>query len=92
MKWIKKILMTLFGKLARANKDEITKAQNWIDKAQATFANAIEEALIAEEQFDKVVKDAKSKINELQSRLEDAETRKQQAVKFKEKVQSFLED
>ena len=84
--------MAIFSKLAKGHAKEINKAQKWIDSAQATFASAIEEAQIAEEKFDAVVTDAQSKINDLQKIVDETEAKKQQAVNFKKKINTFMEE
>lgn len=83
--------MAIFSKFAKGHTKQIAKAQKWIDNAQATFASAIEEAMIAEEKFNAVVADAEKKIAELQDVANDATARKEQTIKFKNKIQSFLD-
>jgi phosphopantetheine adenylyltransferase len=83
--------MAIFSKFAKGHAKQIAKAQKWIDNAQATFASAIEEAEIAERKFDEVVADAQAKMEELQKTLDETNARKEQAVKFKQKIQSFLD-
>lgn len=83
--------MAIFSKFAKGHAKEIKKAQKWIDNAQATFASAIEEAQTAEEKFDKVVADTEQKVSELQEVANDAMARKEEAIKFKNKIQTFFE-
>lgn len=84
--------MVLFGKWAKGHAKEIAKAQKWIDSAQAQFASAIEEAELAEQGFAKA--EAK-KIEELDKALEELNSiknSKDQAIKFKNKIKSFIEE
>lgn len=88
--YIKTILLALLGKYAKAHAKEIAKAQKWIDSAQSAFASAIEEATISEAKADAVIADVQEKISELQEVLREAESKKEQALAFKDKIQSFL--
>lgn len=83
--------MAIFGKLAKGHAKDIEKAQKWIDNAQATFASAMEEATIAEKEFDKVIASTEQKVSELQDFANDAYKRKEDAIKFKKNMQSFFE-
>lgn len=94
--------MALLGKFAKSHLKDIAKAQRWIDSAQAQFASAIEEAMIAETHFDKVVADqtakakaiaekAEKELSEIDSIITETSTKKAQATAFKNKIQSFFE-
>ncbi len=83
--------MALIGKYAKTHAKQIAKANSWLDSAQAQFASALEDASIAEKKIDSVVADAETKIAELQAVVDKANAHKEQAVKFKNKIQSFLD-
>lgn len=83
-------MMAIFSKFAKSHSSQINKAQKWIDNAQATFADAIEEAKVAESKFDEVTSRAETEIAELQAILDDTNDRKAQAVKFKQKMEDFM--
>lgn len=90
MNYIKTIFKALFGYYAKTHEKQINKAQKWIDSAQETFASAVEEAIISEKQFDEIIKDANEKIAELQAILNDAESKKAEAIQFKNNIQKLL--
>jgi transcriptional regulator of heat shock response len=89
---IKKILMVIFGKFAKAHAKEIRKAQKWIDSAQAQFASAIEEAEIAEQEFNKIAQKKEEQINEILAELNDVTKKARQAEQFKNKIKQFIEE
>lgn len=87
-----KALQILLGKFAKGYATEISKAQKWIDSAQAQFASAVEEAEVAEREFDKI---AKAKIEQADSIMEqarEATQKMEQAAKFKNKIKMFIEE
>lgn len=99
---VKKLFIVLFGRFTKRHESKINSAQKWIDTAQANFANAVQEAQIAEEKFDEVIADAEKKkeklladiekrVSDLQSTVDDTKVRKQQATNFKNKIQTFLD-
>ena len=87
----KTLLMAIFSKLAKRYAKQIKIADKWIDGAQAQFANAIEESGIAEEKFDKVLKEIETEIAELQAQYNEIRVKKEDAQRFKEKIKSLLD-
>lgn len=87
---LKKLLLVLFGKAVKGHEKEIAKAQSWIDSAQAQFANALQEAELAEKHFDKVEKEKREAIEKALEEINELVTKKQQAVDFKEKMKQFI--
>lgn len=89
---IKKLLMVLLGKFAKGYAKEIAKAQKWIDSAQAQFATAIEEAEIAEREFDKIAQAKSEQARDIMKQAQEAQDKMKQAQKFKEKIKTFIEE
>lgn len=90
-KYVKIILKALFSKFAKGHKNQIAEAQKWIDSAQNLFANALEEAEIAEQKFDTVAGDILMKAKELENQLSEIEKKRSSATKFKNKLQEFVD-
>jgi hypothetical protein len=89
---IKKLLMAIFSKFARSHAKQIAKAQKWIDSAQAQFASAIEEAEIAEQEFNKIAESKMAQVEQLLGEVKDANARMKQAENFKTKIKQFIEE
>jgi hypothetical protein len=89
---MKKFFMILLGKFAKAHVKDIKKAQKWIDSAQAQFASAIEEAELAEQSFAKVEDKKREQIEEALQELNEIAGKKDQAIKFKNKIKQFIEE
>lgn len=89
---LKKILMVLLGKFAKSHATEIAKAQKWIDSAQNQFASAIEEAEIAEQQFNDLAKRKEEQVNNMLDELNELTAKSRQAEAFKNKVKHFIEE
>jgi hypothetical protein len=87
---LKKLLLVLFGKAVKGHEKEIKKAQSWIDSAQAQFANAIQEAELAEKQFEKVETEKRELIDKALEEINELSAKKKQAVDFKNKMKSFI--
>lgn len=87
---IRKVMTVLFSKLAKGYAKEISHAQKWIDSAQAQFAKAIEEAELAEKEFDQI---AQAKLKQAESIMEqvgEATEKMEQAKRFKDKITKFV--
>lgn len=89
---IRKIITVLFSKLARGYAKEISKAQKWIDSAQAQFATAIEEAELAENEFNKIVQAKTKQAQAILEQADEATAKMEQAQKFKNKIKQFIEE
>jgi ribosomal protein L16 Arg81 hydroxylase len=88
---LKTLLMALFGKFAKSHQKEIQKAQKMLQSAQHMFAQALEEAEIADRKLDAVIEDAKAKMFELQKTIDESIRSKEKNAKFKEKIQQFID-
>jgi hypothetical protein len=89
---IKKLLLVIFSKFARGHAKQIRKAQKWIDSAQAQFASAVEEAEIAEKEFNKIAESKMEQVEKLLDEVKDANARMKQAENFKTKIKQFIEE
>lgn len=89
---MKRLLLVLFGKWAKTHEKEIAKSQKWIDSAQGLFASAVEEAMMAEEGFRKIEISKRQQAEKAIAELNEASAKKEQAIKFKNKVQQFIEE
>jgi len=89
---MKKLLKVLLGKLIKGHKNDIAKAQRWIDSAQYQFASAIEEAELAEVQFAKVEETKRKQLEKALEELNELTAKKDQATKFKNKIKQFIEE
>lgn len=88
----KTILLAMVSKLAKSNKAEIAKAQKWIDNAQSQFTDALKNAELAEEKLDGMLVLKQEKLETLFAEMNEANAKKEQAVKFKHKIQHFIEN
>jgi len=89
---MKKLLMVIFGKFAKAHVKEIKSAQRWIDSAQSQFASAIEEAGIAEQQFAKAEATKRDQLEKALVELNELTAKKEHAIKFANKIKQFIEE
>lgn len=84
--------MILLGAFAKGHKKEIAKAQKWIDSAQAQFASAIEEAQIAEQEFDRIASDKMKQADDLIVEANEIASKVKQARNFKQKLMEFVQE
>lgn len=84
--------MVLFSKFAKGHAKEIAKAQKWIDSAQAQFATAIEEAELAEKKFSEYEAKKRKDLEKALEELNELTSKKDQAIKFKNKIKTFIEE
>lgn len=82
--------MLLFGKWASTHPQEIAKAQKWIDSAQSQFAQAVEEAGLAEKHFEEIAGKKEAELEKIMAELNEATIKAKKASEFKEKIQSFI--
>lgn len=84
--------MILLGKFAKGHAKDIAKAQKWIDSAQAQFATAIEEAELAEQKFTDIELKKREELDKALEELNQLSAKKDQAIKFKNKIKDFIEE
>ncbi|MFJ8247307.1 hypothetical protein [Peribacillus asahii] len=92
IKYIKTILLALVGKYAKTHEKDIKKAQKWIDSAQSQFASAMEEAELAEQKFADFEAKKRAEVEKSLEELNEISSKKETAIKFKNKVKQFIED
>mgnify|MGYP001197155657 CR=1 FL=1 len=74
----------------KKHEKNISKAMKIAERAQHTFASALEDAELANEKLEKVIKEVNEQIAKLEAVLENTRSQKELNDKFKEKLLEFM--